>query len=108
MEANTDALLVHNCLNEVLNGLGPSAPVRLLLERKAEIEQLFTEWRTGNRAELLCHNRPLIADVVDVVRIELGEDEFETRAGAPLALATAFVKQLRDHGSMTENNRTTR
>lgn len=78
------SILVHNCLNEVLDGLSRSSSVLRILERKAEIEELFEEWQASPRPELLSLHLSLIADVIEVVCSELGEDEFQTRVGVDL------------------------
>lgn len=66
-----------------------------MLSRKGEIEGLFEEWKVGANSELLSRNRALIADVIEVVCFELGEDEFETRTGVDLNEAKIYVRELR-------------
>ena len=66
-----------------------------MLERKPELELLFEWWKIEPCPGLLFRNRSLIADVVEVVCSELGEEEFQVRIGVDFDDAKTFVAELR-------------
>jgi hypothetical protein len=89
MLSNTDILLVHNVLNELLNGLPETPPVTSLTRRG--LRQIADAWDDDSKSLMVAH-KGLIAECVSRVLGELG-DEFETRVGVSTESAEAFVQR---------------
>ena len=88
-------LLIHNCLNEILNGLPESRPVKVILAHRSEIEQTFQLSETVDFAKAVSENAMLIADAIEVVIAELGDDEFQTRTGFEIVSGRGLIGELR-------------
>jgi hypothetical protein len=86
MREETD-LLIHNCINEVLNGLGRSSRVLSVLEREAPLRDLLRGWDQSSTIELIKSNASLLRQTIDCVMGEFDDGEFETRVGVSKAFA---------------------
>jgi hypothetical protein len=86
--SESDILLIHNSLNEVLNGIPPTQRV-LMLDRRI-LQKIAEEWSISPSAAVLAANKDLIVATVKTVLVELG-NEFETRVGVSHEAAERFV-----------------
>jgi hypothetical protein len=90
-------ILVHNCINEVLNGLARSQRVLSLLAQEGAIMALLHQWDEGPTNDLVHQEKGLLERVVRCVMGELDDDEFETRVlvlGSPKMLRLSLLPNL--------------
>lgn len=92
-------VLVHNVLNELVNGLQRSIPVRTLHAEFPDLEEFWRLWLLHPSMAVIFSRRDMVAKSIEVVIAELGDDEFQTRVGVEIWEAQAFIKRLRGLGN---------
>jgi len=92
--AEAAAVLVHNCMNEVLNGLARSHRVQAVLRDEASLRDLLWRWQHGPSIHLIYSNAALLRNTIECVMGELDDGEFKRRVGVPKAFAEAFALRL--------------
>jgi hypothetical protein len=96
MEADERDILIHNCFNEVLNGLPDSDLLRPLIGKREKLEHVFSNLETRRTWSPCSTSNMLIAEVIDAVLMSLGEDDFETRIGFTVEKARTLATRLRE------------
>jgi hypothetical protein len=88
------AVLVHNCIHEVLQGLPLSQRVQSVLKDEASLQDLLRRWDQHPSIHLVYANAALLRKTIECVMGELGDREFKTRVGVPKAFAERFAERL--------------
>lgn len=92
--AEPTVLLVHNCINEVLKGLGRSPRVQAVVKDEAALQDLLRRWKQSPSIHLVYFNATLLRNTIECVMGELDDGEFKRRVGVPKAFAEAFTERL--------------
>jgi|HubBroStandDraft_1064217.scaffolds.fasta_scaffold567711_2 hypothetical protein len=86
--------LIHNAVNEIVNGLPTTRRTKTLSSDRHRLSEFLREWASHPSEDLLVRNRAVLAACVQVVIDELGEDEFETRVGLSLDEAKTHMRDI--------------
>jgi hypothetical protein len=88
------AILVHNCIREVLYGVARSRRVQSMPKDEASLQDLLRRWDQSPSIHLIYSNAALLRNTIVSVMGELDDREFKTRVGVPKAFAEAFASRL--------------
>jgi hypothetical protein len=97
----TEILLVHNTLNELLNGLHTARAAGLSLPPRLVLEQFYRDWNNNPNTMLAAEHKVLVTNAINVVLSELGQEDFYTRTGARIDEANRFLEKLKNENPDT-------